>query len=263
MSSSKVFYEVPVIVLCGGRGLFLTEEQIERKNKALISINEYPLIYWVLLTYARHGARNFILAVGMQYELFTSTLLEIGAKPSNNANSCFDLSIDGHECKIHLVHTEATASTGSRLMSCKMLLDKLFDYKNFAVTYSDTLSTINLEALIDFHIRHGLTATLTAVKPPIRFRILGQRTGESLVRGFAANPIIETSRVNGGFYIFSLKFWRTLNQYAETVSLEEEPLEALANQGQLAAFEINDAWQTCDAERDLKKLALISEYLKS
>ena len=41
--------------------------------------------------------------------------------------------------------------------------------KNFMLTYGDGLSNVDLYKSLRFHLRHKEVATLTAVRPPVRF----------------------------------------------------------------------------------------------
>lgn len=152
------------------------------------------------------------------------------------------------------IPTPVEATTGARLLACRLALEALGAPAGFAVTYSDTLSDVDLGALMRFHRAQGRIATLVAANLPVRFRILGIRAGEVLVRGFASRPVIEGPRINGGFYCFTPALWHAVDTLRAEMPLEERPLEQLAAMGELAAFDHPGAWQSCDAERDLVEL---------
>lgn len=252
MLRSNELVHVPVVILCGGKGVMLDEQQPQRTNKALITLQGQPLFYWVILTYALHGATEFILAVGFQGERFGPALLAAGAQALEPDS--YRLTLGGQPCQVRLVPTVAEATTAGRLLDCRPALEALGPSVRFAVTYSDTLSDIDLAAEMRFHKEQGLVATMVAAKLPVRFRVLGIRMGEVLVRGFAARPVIEGASINGGYYLFTPAFWHVANSLSPTVALENQPLEQLAAAGQLAAYEHIGAWQNCDTERDLVEL---------
>ncbi len=256
---SNELSRVPVVILCGGRGVILGEEQKQRTNKALIRIHGQPLIYWVMQRYALYGATEFILVVGFQAKLFGKVLQEAGARVQENEENLFALNLANLICQVKLVVSPPVASTGSRLLACHPVLERLGKHETFAVSYSDTLSDIDLGAEMRFHKKHGLVATMATAKLPVRFRILGIRTGEVLVRGFAERPVIDSVSINGGYYLFNFDFWRSVSNLGPNVALENQPLEQLAADSQLAAYSHNGAWQTCDAERDLLELNRLAQ----
>lgn len=251
------FQQVPVVILCGGLGLRIDETQ-GRQNKALIEVEGRPLVYWVMQHYALHGAGEFLLATGFQGERFGAALEAAGA--GVGADGVYALELAGHACRVRLVPTPLEASTAERLLACRPLLAGA---ERFALTYSDTLSEADLGAEMRFHQGQQLVATLLGTTYPVRFRILGMRQGESLVRAFAPRPVIEAASINGGFYIFTPALWDERYGVSAGVALENQPLERLAAAGQLAAFESKAAWQHCDAERDLAPLARIAQRLRA
>jgi glucose-1-phosphate cytidylyltransferase len=261
MQRSNEFANVPVIILCGGKGVILDETQCQRTNKALIRVRGKPLLYWVMRTYALHGATEFILAAGFQTESFGPALLAAGAEAIGGVAGRYSLRLGTMLCHIKLVTTPTDFSTGARLLACRTALADLGERECFAVTYSDTLSDLDLAAEMRFHKKHRLIATMVAAKLPVRFRVLGIRTREVLVRGFAARPVIEAASVNGGYYLFNPTFWQVASSLSTEVALENQPLEQIAAAGQLAAFEHKGAWQTCDAERDIIELDRLARLL--
>ena len=263
MSHAGRLVETPVIILCGGKGIFLTEKENKRTNKGLILVNEKPMVYWVMLNYALYGATEFFLAVGFQGEAFNGVLISLGAEVIDYEQRSYSISLAGNECKIWIVASNPEATTGSRLLSCRVALNVLGQRENFSVAYSDTLCDVNLGAQLDFHEKHGRIATVLSAKLPVRFRVLGVRPNEAMVRGFASRPVIESSRVNGGFYLLNTKFWEFTTSLSEHTPLENQPLEELALANQLMAFEHNGFWQTCDSERDLVQLEEIAHNISN
>ncbi|MES2047204.1 MAG: sugar phosphate nucleotidyltransferase [Pseudomonadota bacterium] len=254
------FDQVPVVILCGGKGVMLDERQNHRVNKGLIQIEDKPLFWWVIRHYALHGATDFVLATGFQSEQFIIALEVAGATRHVGSPGCYDVKIAKTACRVRVVPTLKEATTAERLLACKPWLEQA---EQFAVTYSDTLSDVDLSDEMRFHKSQGLVATLIATKLPVRFRILGIRTGEAAVRAFASRPVIETANINGGYYIFTKSLWAEAYGLAKLLSLENQPLERLAAAGQLTSFAHNGHWQTCDAERDITELCKLARQLDS
>ena len=247
---NNAFSDVPVVILCGGRGITLHTDQ--RSNKGLVIIHQKPLFSWVLMHYAYYGANDFILATGYQSERFHQALIDtFKAVPEAADAEVYAFTLFNRACRVRLVATPENASTAERLMACKPWLSAA---PRFALSYSDSLSDTDLAAEMAFHKEQQRTATLLLAKLPVRFRILGMRHGESLVRAFASRPVIDAAPINGGYYIFTNAVWQDKYGIATSSALENEPLERLATEGQLAAFSDKSNWQCLDAERDCSPL---------
>jgi glucose-1-phosphate cytidylyltransferase len=259
--AASEFDQAPVVILCGGKGVVL-QAGGGRVNKGLVALAGKPLFSWVMLHYALHGAANFLLATGLQGTEFRHALVsELGAISSRKDGECYELSIAGRRCSVRLVPTEVDATTADRLIECTPWLQ----HDRFCLTYSDTLSDVDLSAEMRFHREAGLVATLVAAQLPVRFRVLGMRQGEPIVRAFAARPVIEAAPINGGYYIFERAL---LEKYMAGLAgagiiLESATLEQLATDGQLCAFAHQGAWQHFDCERDVPGLEQAAHRLAS
>jgi glucose-1-phosphate cytidylyltransferase len=247
------FRKIPVVILCGGRGVLFNEELFEFHNKALTIIHGKPLVWWVIAHYALHGANEFVLVTGLQSEHFLDVLISAGAVCDGDS---LGIRVGNIHCSVKLLPTPVEATTAARLLACKPLLG---DVECFALTYSDTLSDADLSAQVRFHRQMRMVGTLMGVRYPVRFRILGIRNGEARVRAFAPRPVIESTLINGGYYLFTHDLWDPLYAIEPDVALENSPLEKLAAAGQLACFEHKGCWQHCDSDRDrvdLERLAV-------
>ncbi|MBC3917990.1 hypothetical protein H8L32_10930 [Undibacterium sp. CY18W] len=258
--SINEFAGIPVVILCGGKGVLLDDQQTVRLNKGLVNIKGKPLFWWVMLHYALHGASDFILAAGVQYEQFSQFLKNSEATQEIEDRFCYELKIGKNICRVRIVVTAPDDTTAARLLACQSFLKQK---QQFALTYSDTLSDVDLTEEIRLHKRQNLVATMVATKLPVRFRILGIRTGETLVRAFASRPVIEAANINGGYYIFSHRIWEAGFGLSDQLALENQPLDLLAAAGQLNSFAHNGGWQTCDAERDITELSRLASYLET
>jgi glucose-1-phosphate cytidylyltransferase len=223
----------------------------------LLQLQGKPLFWWVLHHYARYGARTFILATGIQGDAFAPALTALGAQARASDPQVFDLTVNDHPCQIRLFPTGAQANTAQRLLACKPWVE---DANRFALTYSDTVSDVDLGAELAFHASEQRVATLVSAKFPVRFRVLGIRSGETAVRAFAQRPVIDAASINGGYYLFTQTIWEAQYGLEHADALENNPLEQLAQAGQLAAFVHSGAWQNCDSERDFECIERIAKY---
>ncbi len=105
---------------------------------------------------------------------------------------------------------------------------------------------VDISASIKFHRHHGKAATLTATYPPGRFGALDMH--ESQVRSFKEKPKGDGAMINGGFFVLSPKVLDYVQ--GDRTVWEQEPMQRLATDGQLMAFEHEGFWQPMDTLRD-------------
>ena len=75
--------------------------------------------------------------------------------------------------KVTLVDTGLNTMTGGRIKRVQKYIGK----ETFMMTYGDGVCDVNINDLVDFHKKHGKVATLTAIQPRIRRRLLSRRNG--------------------------------------------------------------------------------------
>jgi glucose-1-phosphate cytidylyltransferase len=114
------------------------------------------------------------------------------------------------------------------------------------LTYGDGVSNIDINALMAFHKSHGRVATVSAVRPPARFGDL--RIESSQVTRFEEKPQLGEGWINGGFFVFEAGIFDFLTD--DLTVLEKSPLEKLAQEGQLMAYQHHGYWQSMDTLRD-------------
>jgi len=107
-----------------------------------------------------------------------------------------------------------------------------------------------MHALIDFHLRNGKRATVTAVQPPGRYGAL-KMNGDT-VDGFIEKPTGDGGWINGGFFALSPKCLDYIS--GDASSWEGEPLARLAADGELMAYKHTGFWQPMDTLRDKNNL---------
>ena len=142
---------------------------------------------------------------------------------------------------VECVQTGEDTPTGGRIARVR---DRLQDGR-FCATYADGVADIDLHALLDFHAAHGALATMTVVQPELQFGV-ARLNGEGVVQGFEEKPQFE-GWINGGFFVFEPG---ALDYIHEDDVLEREPLENLANEGQLRAYRHTGFWDCMDTYKD-------------
>ena len=105
---------------------------------------------------------------------------------------------------------------------------------------------MNLHDLLEFHRSHGRLATITAVRPPARFGRL-ELDEERVVR-FEEKPQLSEGWINGAFFVLEPGIQDYIN--GDSTQWERDPLERLAADGQLMAYQHTSFWQCMDTLRD-------------
>lgn len=135
---------------------------------------------------------------------------------------------------------------------CIKRVEKYMEGERFMLTYGDGVSNINLNNLLDFHIKHEKYATLTAVQPAGRFGVLSINHSTNMVSEFKEKPKGDKSWINGGFFVLENEIFDYIK--GDQTFWEREPLENLANDNQLAAYEHEGFWKPMDMLKDKKEL---------
>ena len=210
------------VILCGGYGTRLSEETII-KPKPMVKIGDKPILEHIMNIYKYYGYNQFVLALGYKSEYIKKFY-------KNKKN-------------IELVYTGKDTKTGGRLLRLKNYLK---NEKTFMLTYGDGISNINIKQAIKFHKDHGKIATITAVRPPVRFGEL--KINRNKVKSFKEKPQVGQGWINGGFFVFNNEVLNFIKD--DQTMLEREPLEKLTMAGQLMAFEHKGFWKCMDTMRD-------------
>jgi glucose-1-phosphate cytidylyltransferase len=242
---------IPVVILCGGMGTRLTE-QTEVRPKPLVEIGGRPILWHIMKHYSHYGFSEFVLALGYKGEQIKQYFLDFYTLGQD-----FTVSLeDGQVCmlnrntvepwRVHLVDTGQATQTGGRLKR----LESIVRGGTFMMTYGDGVANISIQALNDFHSRHGKLATISAVRPPARFGGLG--FNGDLVTHFEEKPQIGEGWINGGFFVLEPKVLEYID--GDATVWEREPLESLARAEQLVAYRHDGFWQCMDTLRDVRLL---------
>jgi len=248
------------IILAGGLGTRLAEETVV-KPKPMVEVGGKPILWHLMNIYGAHGFHEFIVALGYKGEVIKEYFLNFHAL---NANLSVDLSTGRHMAQhsaptpwnVHLVDTGLNTQTGGRI---KRLASWLGEDDTFFLTYGDGLGDVDLSALLAFHKRHGKLATITAVRPPARFGGLALE-GDQVIR-FSEKPQTGEGWINGGFFVLDR---RVLDYISGDATLWElDPLERLAQEGQLQAYRHEGFWQPMDTLREKHLLESLWESGKA
>ena len=242
---------LPVVLLAGGLGTRIREET-EVKPKPMVEIGGHPIIWHIMKSYAAQGFDEFVICLGYKGEVIKDFFLNYRARQGGLSISLGTGKFDMHEPQagetwtVHLLETGLDTMTGGRIRRAAQFLGS----RPFMATYGDGVADIDLQALLAFHRAQGRQATITAVRPPARFGGLTLRDGA--VQHFDEKPQVGEGWINGGFMVFQPEIVDLIEDDASI--LERAPMEKLAAEGQLSAYEHDGFWQCMDTVRDLTLL---------
>jgi glucose-1-phosphate cytidylyltransferase len=239
------------VILAGGLGTRISEET-HLKPKPMVEIGGRPILWHIMKLYSHHGIQDFVICCGYKgyiiKEYFANYFLHMSDVTFNMQNNKMEVHQSyGEPWKVTLVDTGENTLTGGRL---KRVAAYIKDEELFFFTYGDGVADVDISSQVIFHRQHGKLATITAVQPPGRYGSLD--LDGMLVRGFAEKPKGDGGWINGGFFVLSPKVLDYIE--GDTTSWEAGPLEVIAGQGELAAFEHGGFWQPMDTLRDKNNL---------
>ncbi len=245
--------EIPVVILCGGRGTRLMEET-ELRPKPMVEIGGMPILWHIMKYYSCFGCRRFVLALGYKSTCIKRFFFEYPIMASD-----FTVRLDPERMpvvhrkgaeqawEVTCIDTGVDTLKGGRIKRVAEHLDR----EHFMLTYGDGVGTMDMQALYRFHCSHGAVGTVTGVRPPSRFgemRLEGDR-----VTTFEEKPQLSQSIINGGFFVFRRDFLDRLTE-DDDCDFEFGPLQQLAHDGQLRVHTHDGFWQCMDNIREREYL---------
>lgn len=235
------------VILAGGLGTRLSEETSTRP-KPMVEIGGKPMLWHILKMYSHHGVNDFIICCGYKgyviKEYFANYFLHMSDVTFDMKNNQMQVHQKRAEpWRVTLVDTGDESMTGGRL---RRVANYVHKDEAFCFTYGDGVGDIDISETISFHKFHGKAATLTATFPPGRFGALDIKNKQ--VMSFKEKPKGDGAMINGGFFVLTPRVLDYLS--SDTDIWEQEPLQRLAKDGQLMAYEHHGFWQPMDTLRD-------------
>ena len=242
-------------ILAGGVGSRLAEETVVRP-KPMVEIGGRPILWHIMMHYATYGYNEFVVALGYKGEYIKRYMADYcslapdlrvslkSGRVERRGNGNGDHGAE--DWVVDLIDTGQKTNTGGRIKRLRSHLGE----GTFMLTWGDGVSNINLAELLKFHRRHGRIATVSAVRPPARFGRL-ELDGERVAR-FDEKPLAGEAWINGAFFVLEPRVFDYIE--GDDTLFEREPLEGLARDGQLMAYQHNGFWQCMDTMRDKVRL---------
>jgi glucose-1-phosphate cytidylyltransferase len=242
-----------VVLLAGGRGTRISEESM-LKPKPMIEIGGKPILWHIMKEYSYYGHNEFIICAGYKQDYIKQWFAQYFAM---NSDISFDYRNGKNEVTVHntyiepwkvtIVDTGLDTMTGGRIKR----IQKYVGDETFLMTYGDGVCDVDIDKLIEFHKKEGKLATLTAVLQDQSKGVL-DIGGDNAVKSFREKKLSDGSPINAGYMVFEPEVFDYIKD--DSTILEKEPLEKLANEGQLMSYMHKGFWQCMDNLREKEEL---------
>lgn len=242
-----------VVLLAGGLGTRISEES-QYKPKPMIEIGGQPILWHIMKEYAWFGFHEFIICAGYKQHVIKKWFADYFLRSSDIT---LDFTGGRNEMTVHhsktepwkvtIVDTGLNTMTGGRIKR----IQEYVGNETFMMTYGDGVCDVDIGKLAEFHKSHGKIATLTAVLQEQQKGILCIG-GNNAVKSFREKNLFDSSPINAGYMVLEPAIFDYI-EGDETV-FEREPLERLAEEGELMSYMHHGFWQCMDNKREMDML---------
>ena len=240
-----------VVLFCGGLGMRMREYS-ETLPKPMVPIGYRPILWHVMKYYAHYGHKDFILCLGYKADVIKNYFRNYDECLSNDfvlsggGKNLELLNSDIDDWRITFVDTGLTSNIGMRFKAVQKYVQ---DEEIFLANYTDGLSDVNLNELVEKFRKSNRVACFVSVKPRASFHMISV-DGEGVVKSI--EQITKSgARINGGFFVFRREVFRYIKEGEELV---EQPFRRLISEGQLLSHAYNGFWACMDTFKELQEL---------
>ena len=235
------------VILAGGFGTRFSEET-KRIPKPMTEIGGKPILWHIMKIYSSYGFNDFILCLGYKSFIIKEWFLNYFAYNNDievdvKNNTVRSLNNETEPWKITLAETGLNTMTGGRIKR----IQKYVGDEPFMLTYGDGVADIDIPALLDFHKKQGKLLTVTSYRHLERWGLLDINE-DGLVKGFLEKPENTKTFINGGFFVCQPEVFDYLD--GDDCVFERKPIERLAKEGQLVAYNHTGFWRCMDTLKD-------------
>lgn len=251
-----------VVLLAGGFGTRISEES-QFKPKPMVEIGGQPILWHIMKEYACYGYCEFIICAGYKQHIIKEWFADYFLY---NSNVTFDFTKGRNELVIHdqhcepwkitVVDTGLHTMTGGRIKRIRPYVGE----EPFMMTYGDGVCDVDIRKLEEFHRQHGKIATLTAVMQEQQKGVL-DIGGNNAVKSFREKSVRDGAAFNAGYMVLNPEIFDYIE--GDNTVFEKEPLEKLAEEGELMSYLHRGFWQCMDNKREMDSLNKLLEVGKA
>ncbi|GFI01264.1 glucose-1-phosphate cytidylyltransferase [Lachnospiraceae bacterium] len=216
-----------VIILAGGLGTRISEES-HLKPKPMIEIGEQPILWHIMKYFSTYKFNEFIILAGYKQnkikEYFANYFVYNSDVTFYMANNSMEVHHKTAEnWKVTVLDTGLNTMTGGRVKRAKEYIGN----EPFMLTYGDGVADVDLNALQDFHNKHGKIATITTVSLAQQKGVL-EKEENGLIKTFREKSIDDAAMINGGYMLLNPDIFNYIE--GDTTVFEQTTLNRLAEE---------------------------------
>lgn len=240
-----------VVLFCGGLGTRIREYS-ENIPKPMVPIGNHPILLHVMQYYSQYGHKDFVLCLG--YKANTIKEFFLNYKPQTYLDcvvSGFGSKVEllgrpEEEWRVTLLDTGIWRNIGQRLWAVR---DHVKNEEMFLANYSDGLTDVNLDHMVETFKKSGKLGCFLAVRPPLTYH-LADISEDGSVSAFRSSDRSDIW-INGGYFILRPEIFDYMREGEELVL---EPFSRLIADDQLLAYRHDSFWRSMDTLRDRQVL---------
>ena len=240
-----------VVLFCGGQGTRLRDYS-DQVPKPLVPVGGRPILWHIMKYYAAFGHRDFVLCLGYMGEAIKRFFIDYDERLTNDfvlaeGGAKTDLlQTDIQDWRITFVDTGQNTNIGGRLLKVR---EHLEGEDMFLANYADTLTDLDLDAMIGAFRATDAVAGFCCVKPPYSFHLVSFGADDQV------REILDVKDsgmwMNGGYFVLRPEIFHNLEPGEELVI---EGFERLLKQNRLYAHRHRSFWTCMDTFKE--KMAL-------
>jgi glucose-1-phosphate cytidylyltransferase len=240
-----------VVLFCGGLGTRIREYS-ESIPKPMIPVGHQPILWHVMQYYSNYGHRDFILTLGYKANIIKEFFLNYRPQAfadcvvSGFGSNVELLSEPEEDWRITLIDTGIWRNIGERLWAVR---DHVRGEALFLANYSDGLTDVDLDDMVDRFTKSGRIACFLAVRPPLTYH-LADIEDDGRVREFRSSERCDMW-INAGYFLLRPQIFDYMNEGEELVL---EPFSRLIEADQLMAYKHEGFWRCMDNLKDRQML---------
>jgi len=218
----------------------------------MVNIGYRPILWNVMRYYAHYGHKEFILCLGYKGDVIKNYFINYNEAISNdfvltgNSGNLKLLNSDMHDWKITFADTGLDANIGQRLKAVEKYIGN-DDY--FLANYSDGLTNLPLDRVIDQALSMDKVASFVSVKPSQTFHVV------KLGKGGVVKDLQHVARagilINGGYFTLKREIFDYMQEGEELVC---EPFERLIGSNELLTYVYDGFFLSMDTFKDKQNL---------
>jgi glucose-1-phosphate cytidylyltransferase len=202
--------------------------------------------------YSQYGHKDFVLCLG--YKANTIKEFFLNYKPQTYMDcvvSGFGSKVElignpEEEWRVTLLDTGIWRNIGQRLWAVR---DQVKNEEMFLANYSDGLTDVNLDHMVETFKKSDKLACFLAVRPPLTYHLadIGEDGSVAAFRSSDRSDIW----INGGYFIMRPEIFDYMREGEELVL---EPFSRLIAEDKLMAYRHESFWRSMDTLRDRQTL---------